>query len=996
MMKCPNCNCSVIESLQSDRIYGCENRSCLASYWFFEGVVYLVPNLVSHPRTNSESFVFARSDYDCTWFNGPAIIISRLNSNFDYLVRDMENGLPKVIDSESQNNLKRYEFLNRQLLPYGLKTQRLSPTNHPRGNDPFIVHRIDQNPLDSLFSEYTTFSDTFAEPEIVDARWNSWANMLNNDLNNIGIKINSQQLKPEQNRALHELLEKPASLVIGALPTGFGKTRIIQIAANLLNHGSTDGLNQSIGDEGPVLIISPLISLRDDQRQKWIEYNEDLLPGITKLRCEFLTSTHDRRDEDVLKLLHNGEVDVLCCSPEILMSVSVKTNKWIECFQVMPRPFSMMVIDEAHVVGDWGASIIPQFQLLPMIKDQLRYRNPNLRLLLLSATISVNEEEELIRLFKEGMRLAELVDDSHAIRITKARLGLSFDISAPVAVKNNDIELDEESKTNVEKIVGLMNTKKANIPGRWSQRGDGSYFFTGTKPPMILYTPTKKSVAIISKILKQRRISYGTYTGSTGSIQRKKILDKFTNNQLGWIVATSAFGMGVDKEDIWVVGYLGMPHGLKDLYQSFGRAARYDDWKYYGKKKNGYCIAILEGKIPSFKPRMALPLTTERIVRTMSSNRSIFTSNGYWILDASIVREPLWTSLVSANDAERKKQELIKESEDEVEGYHTEFGNHELHQQIRGQRMDEDFAKIEKERRSEIASIQSKDSLLMWAISCLQRSGAIKVWGIHPKVLFTTNDGDVSLSKCLEEGGYFSVLENLRDRNKLSGTTPAGQQRFIVIQMKENIESFSNLSEAIERGLKSLTERFENGNKELGRFRENIRKGKTCIRKLFAPSYGKSVEETKSCIAHLRDKEPAMPCSVCEKQLDKGSDPVEHLWSEETTLNSLYNLQIPQRQAGKIVLIKRPINPQQMLDSYIDSYRNIQGNYPKISWPPGLESSPIPLINEDGVEIARLTLDEGTVSVKYCEGCELIPWQIDDNYAYVINYIEGVAKIEWI
>ena len=53
--------------------------------------------------------------------------------------------------------------------------------------------------------------------------------------------------------------------------------------------------------------------------------------------------------------------------------------------------------------------------------------------------------------------------------------------------------------------------------------------------------------------------------------------------------------MGVDKDDIWVVGYHGIPESLKDLYQSFGRAARYDEWRLPESRKNGYCIAQLSG-----------------------------------------------------------------------------------------------------------------------------------------------------------------------------------------------------------------------------------------------------------------------------------------------------------------------------------------------------------------------------------------------------------------
>ena len=59
----------------------------------------------------------------------------------------------------------------------------------------------------------------------------------------------------------------------------------------------------------------------------------------------------------------------------------------------MKVPFSMMVVDEAHIIGSWGASIRPQFQLLSLVKDRLLDRNPFLRVLLMSATISISEEK---------------------------------------------------------------------------------------------------------------------------------------------------------------------------------------------------------------------------------------------------------------------------------------------------------------------------------------------------------------------------------------------------------------------------------------------------------------------------------------------------------------------------------------------------------------------------------------------------------------------------
>ena len=93
------------------------------------------------------------------------------------------------------------------------------------------------------------------------------------------------------------------------------------------------------------------------------------------------------------------------------------------------------------------------------------------------------------------------------------------------------------------------------------------------------------------------------YIGSSGSFHRKDVLHEFKQNQLQWVVGTSAFGMGVDKDDVWVVGYLGIPSSLKELYQSFGRAARFDDWGFNEHRKNGYCKGILIDKQQSSNRR---------------------------------------------------------------------------------------------------------------------------------------------------------------------------------------------------------------------------------------------------------------------------------------------------------------------------------------------------------------------------------------------------------
>ena len=116
----------------------------------------------------------------------------------------------------------------------------------------------------------------------------------------------------------------------------------------------------------------------DDQREKWdVEFNERLeKAGLERIKTRFLTTGDLTRDPEKMEQLRNNEIDVLCCSPEDLMDPKRKRNHWLETFARMKVPFSMMVVDEAHIIGSWGASIRPQFQLLSLVKDRLLDRNP--------------------------------------------------------------------------------------------------------------------------------------------------------------------------------------------------------------------------------------------------------------------------------------------------------------------------------------------------------------------------------------------------------------------------------------------------------------------------------------------------------------------------------------------------------------------------------------------------------------------------------------------
>ena len=396
----------------------------------------------------------------------------------------------------------------------------------------------------------------------------------------------------------------------------------------------------------------------DDQREKWdVEFNERLeKAGLERIKTRFLTTGDLTRDPEKMEQLRNNEIDVLCCSPEDLMDPKRKRNHWLETFARMKVPFSMMVVDEAHIIGSWGASIRPQFQLLSLVKDRLLDRNPNLRVLLMSATISISEEKELIRLFSSGLNHKKMVNDSTtAIRIKEdgTRPDLYFDISYYGKIRGDEEHRNARIQELSREMFEELNEINLNITSDWNKKTDGTKFREDGRPsPLLIYTPyptdadgflKRQAIEILTQ--GNRRL-VKTYTGKTSPDSRQKRLSEFVNNEIRAMIATSAFGMGVDKPDAWIVSYFGMPYSLSDLYQGFGRAARHNDWKSFGHKKSGYCKGVLFGKSRPFSPRMQLPLTTERFWDMLSQYQSYVTENGYIVLDISAnLAEKYWSTL---------------------------------------------------------------------------------------------------------------------------------------------------------------------------------------------------------------------------------------------------------------------------------------------------------------------------------------------------------------
>ena len=156
------------------------------------------------------------------------------------------------------------------------------------------------------------------------------------------------------------------------------------------------------------------------------------------------------------------------------------------------------------------------------------------------------------------------------------------------------------------------------------------------------------------------------------------------------------------------------------------------------------------------------------------------------------------------------------------------------------------------------------------------------------------------------------------------------------------------------------------------------------------------MEGTKSCIEHLTAREHAMPCSVCLKELNPGANPVEHVWSEVSHFESLFNLNIPQKPIREVVLFDRP-NARNIIDSPQHNQRRyIEGPFALHA---NLRLDQLDIrdfqLHSDGHYVADLTIDDGRIVTVTSLG-ERIPWRSEFNReAYSVIFDGAVAHVKW-
>lgn len=311
---------------------------------------------------------------------------------------------------------------------------------------------------------------------------------------------------------------------------GFSKFRGNQelIVDNLLNKKNTfvimpTGAGKSLCyqlpaviNEGTAIVISPLIALMKNQ--------VDQLQALG-INAHFLNSTLNKSEANRVKS------EVLKKKTKLLYVAPESLTKEENVQFLKSAHLSFVAIDEAHCISEWGHDFRPEYRRIKSIIAQIA---PNLPIIALTATATPKVQQDIQR--NLHMEEADLFKSSFN------RTNLFYEVRPKV--KN-------ESKKQLIKF----------IKGHKGKSG-------------IIYCLSRKKVEEIANLLRVNQINAAPYHAGLDSHVRIKNQDDFLNEELDVIVATIAFGMGIDKPDVRFVIHYDVPKSLEGYYQETGRAGR--------------------------------------------------------------------------------------------------------------------------------------------------------------------------------------------------------------------------------------------------------------------------------------------------------------------------------------------------------------------------------------------------------------------------------------
>jgi superfamily II DNA/RNA helicase len=305
------------------------------------------------------------------------------------------------------------------------------------------------------------------------------------------------------------------------LPTGTGKSLVAWAPALLSNPNEL------------TVMITPTISLAIDQERQLLENYPNIPSGLPK-EMAWHSGLNEDSQKSIAQRLRSNTQRILITSPESFVS-SLNRVLYQTAEQGLLRYF---VVDEAHLVAQWGNDFRPDFQAMSGLRrDLVKHCPPGLafRTILLSATLTQESFDVLETLFSDG----------------------NFDSVNAVALRPEPEYWQSNSKTKKERELKVIELIRV-VPR-----------------PFLLYVTTKRDAEFWYKKIRELGIKRcGCVHGDTSSDDRERVINLWRSGGIECVVATSAFGLGMDKSNVRTVIHACIPESIDRFYQEVGRAGR--------------------------------------------------------------------------------------------------------------------------------------------------------------------------------------------------------------------------------------------------------------------------------------------------------------------------------------------------------------------------------------------------------------------------------------
>ena len=326
-----------------------------------------------------------------------------------------------------------------------------------------------------------------------------------------GTGIPDAHFREGQEEAVRSIVEQPGRYLV-VQKTGWGKSFVYFIATKLLREAG----------QGPVLLVSPLLALMRNQ-----------IAAAERMGVRAKTINSDNPDSwsGIEAAVQHDDIDILLISPERLANERFRS----EVLAHIAAKISLLVVDEAHCISDWGHDFRPHYRLLQHTIEALP---TNMRLLATTATANNRVIQDLQNVLGPNLNVSRGELNRPSLKLQTLRLA-----------------------SQAERLAWLAK----QIP---AMPGSG-----------IVYTLTVRDAVQVAEWLTLCGVHAVAYTGDSGR-DRPELEQALLDNRVKTLVATTALGMGFDKPDLGFVVHYQTPGSVVAYYQQVGRAGRALDAAY--------------------------------------------------------------------------------------------------------------------------------------------------------------------------------------------------------------------------------------------------------------------------------------------------------------------------------------------------------------------------------------------------------------------------------